>query len=115
MRVAVVGSRSLKVNDLGAYLPDEVDEIISGGAKEVDRSARDYALAHGIPLVEILPDYPKYGRLAPLLRNTAIVNRADLVLAFWDGESHGTRFVIDYCRSSRTPVQVYMRRKGRGG
>ncbi len=108
MKVAVVGSRNLSVRDLGAYLPSETTEIISGGARGVDTSAREYANAHGIPLTEILPDYKKYpGRIAPLKRNIEIIEKADLVLAFWDGESHGTKFVIDNCRKLGKRVIVY--------
>ena len=69
MKVAVVGSRNLSVRDLGEYWPSETTEIISGGARGVDTSAREYANAHGIPITEILPDYKKYpGRVAPLKR-----------------------------------------------
>ena len=108
MKVAVVGSRNLSVRDLGEYLPSETTEIISGGARGVDTSAREYANAHGIPITEILPDYKKYpGRVAPLKRNIEIIERADLVLAFWDGESHGTKFVIDNCRKLGKRVIVY--------
>ena len=52
MRIAVIGSRGLTVDDLGLYLPDETTEIISGGARGVDTSAREYALSHGIRLTE---------------------------------------------------------------
>ena len=108
MKVAVVGSRNLSVRDLGDYLPPETTEIISGGARGVDTSAREYANAHGIPITEILPDYKKYpGRIAPLKRNIEIIEKADLVLAFWDGESHGTKFVIDNCRKLGKRVIVY--------
>ena len=48
MRVVVIGSRGLSVDDFGLYLPDETTEIISGGARGVDTSAREYALSHGI-------------------------------------------------------------------
>lgn len=98
MKVAVIGSRGLTVNDLEKYLPAETTEIISGGARGVDTCAREYALSHGIKLTEFLPDYKKYGRSAPLKRNITIIENADLVLAFWDGSSRGTRFVIDKCR-----------------
>ena len=54
-----------------------------------------------------LPDYARYGRAAPLRRNVQIVAYADLVLAFWDGKSRGTRFVIDQCRKQGVPVRVY--------
>lgn len=40
MKVAVVGSRGLHVEDLGRYLPADTTEIVSGGAVGVDTSAR---------------------------------------------------------------------------
>lgn len=106
MKVAVIGSRGLSVADLGRYLPEGVTEIISGGAKGVDTSAREYALSHGIKLTEFLPEYEKYGRAAPLKRNITIIEHADLVLAFWDGRSRGTRFVIESCERMGVEVRV---------
>ena len=107
MKVAVIGSRNLRVNDLGKYLPDGVTEIVSGGARGVDTSAKEYALAHGIKLTEFLPEYGKYGRSAPLRRNITIIEYADLVLAFWDGKSRGTKYVIDNCKKRGVLVKVY--------
>ena len=77
MKVAVIGSRNLHVGDLGKYLPDDVTEIVSGGAKGIDTDARIYALQRGIKLTEILPEYDKYGRSAPLRRNITIIEHAD--------------------------------------
>lgn len=107
MRTAVIGSRGLTVKDLGRYLPKDTVEIVSGGAKGVDASAREYALSHGIKLTEFLPEYEKYGRSAPLKRNIAIIEYSDVVLAFWDGNSRGTKFVIDTCRKLGKEVIVY--------
>lgn len=107
MKVAVVGSRNLYVNDLGKYLPENVTEIISGGAKGVDTSAREYAILNRIKLTEFLPEYSKYGRGAPLKRNITIIENADLVLAFWDGSSRGTKYVIDKCRKRNIPIKVF--------
>ena len=76
MKVAVIGSRTLEVDDLSKYLPPETTEIISGGARGVDTCARQYALDHGIKLTEYLPDYAAHGRGAPLLRNLAIIGAA---------------------------------------
>ncbi len=106
MKIAVIGSRSITTVDLAAFLPADVTEIISGGAKGVDTCAAAYAESHGIPLTVIKPEYEKYKRGAPLKRNETIVDRADAVLAFWDGTSHGTKYVIDYCRKTDTPVTV---------
>ncbi len=111
MKVAVIGSRKLKVEDIGLYLPTDTTEIISGGAKGIDTCAREYAISHNIKLTEYLPEYDKYGRAAPLKRNAAIVENADIVIAIWDGKSHGTKFVINYCREMNVPVNIYYRLK----
>ena len=107
MRVAVVGSRGLVIDDLGEYLPEDVTEIVSGGASGVDRCARRYARAHGITLTEFLPEYKRFGRAAPIKRNILIIENADIVLAFWDGTSHGTKFMIDSCKKMRIPFKVF--------
>ena len=108
MKVAVIGSRDLTIDDLSKYLPEDTTEIISGGAKGVDTDARKYALAHGIKLTEFLPDYKRYGRgAAPLKRNLQIIKYSDIVLAFWDGTSKGTKYVIDNCRKMGVTVKVY--------
>lgn len=87
-----MGSRGLKVPNLGNYLPENVTEIVSGGAKGVDTCAKEYALSRGIKLTEYLPEYEKYGKVAPLKRNITIIESADLVLAFWDGISRVLAF-----------------------
>ena len=108
MKVAVIGSRGLSVSDLGRYHPENTTEIVSGGAKGVDTSAREYAWAHGIKLTELLPEYTRFGRSAPLKRNITIIEYSDIVLAFWDGKSRGTKFVIDNCRKLGVEVRVYI-------
>ena len=107
MKVAVVGSRNLTVTDLRRYLPQGVTEIVSGGARGIDTCAREYAQRNGLKLTEFFPDYQKYGRTAPLKRNLQIIAYADIVVVFWDGESHGTRFVIERCRKMNKKVILY--------
>ncbi|MBQ8134602.1 MAG: hypothetical protein IJ192_09400 [Clostridia bacterium] len=55
MKIAIIGSRTLSVDDLGQYLPKNTTEIISGGAKE-------YAQKNNISFTEFLPDYYKYSK-----------------------------------------------------
>ena len=106
MKIAVIGSRGLKVDNLEKYLPEETTEIVSGGAKGIDTCAREYALAKGLKLTEFLPEYAKYGRIAPLKRNLQIIDYADCVLAFWDGRSRGTEYVIKQCKKKNIKVTV---------
>lgn len=106
MKVAVIGSRNAHIDSLSDYLPSGCTEIVSGGAKGIDQCAAEYAQKNGIKLTEFLPQYEKYGRGAPIVRNKEIVDYADVVLAFWDGSSRGTLSVIRYCEKSGTPCTV---------
>ena len=106
MKIAIIGSRGIKVADIGRYLPKECDEIVSGGAVGIDTCAANFARERGLKLTEFLPAYEKYGRGAPIIRNKQIVEYADEVLAFWDGASRGTLSVIKYCEKIGTPCRV---------
>ena len=114
MKVAIVGSRGLWLEDFSAYLPSDTDEIVSGGARGIDSCAAAYARRNGLKLTEFRPDYTAFGRSAPLRRNVDIVDYADLVLIFWDGESHGSRFVMDTCKKKGKPHRVFVARKRTG-
>lgn len=109
MRVAIIGSRQVEEGIDQAvlrYLPANTTEVVSGGACGVDAAAARVAQALRIPLRQFLPDYEAYGRQAPLQRNLQIIDYAEEVLAFWDGESHGTRHVIIECIKRGKPVRI---------
>ncbi len=106
MKIAIIGSRGLNVENLDKYLPDGITEIVSGGAKGIDTDAENYAAEKGLKMTVFLPDYSKYGRGAPIVRNKQIVDYADEVIAFWDGKSKGTASVIEYCRKKDKTVNV---------
>lgn len=108
MKTAVIGSRGIEINDIGKYIPEDTSEIISGGAKGIDTCAKKYAIEKGIKLTEFLPEYDKYGKGAPIVRNVKIIERADRVIALWDGKSKGTKFVIETCKKQNKKVTVYM-------
>ena len=96
MKLAIVGSRKLVNVDLEKYIPDGVDEIVSGGAKGIDALARRFAIEKGIKLTEFLPKYELYGKAAPIKRNEEIAAYADEVVAIWDGKSKGTAHTLKF-------------------
>lgn len=108
MKVAVIGSRGIRVDNLENYLPIGTTEIVSGGAKGVDACAREYALKTHLKLTEFLPKYNEFGKSAPLKRNVYIIEYVDLVLAFWDGKSKGTAFVIKKCKEMNVACEVHI-------
>lgn len=108
MKVAIIGSRNLFVEDIGEYIPTGITEIVSGGAKGIDTCAKQYAELNAIKITEFLPDYSKFGRKAPLLRNLEIIDYADEIIAFWDGKSRGTRFVIENSKRKNKKVTVVL-------
>ena len=106
MPLAIIGSRDCPAVDIEEYLDEMPDAIVSGGARGADTYAREYAIKKGIRLIEHLPDYKRYGKAAPLVRNRLIIDDCDKVLAFWDGKSKGTKYAIDYAEKMGKPVRV---------
>ena len=106
MKVMVVGSRGI-TSDISQYIPKDATLIITGGAKGVDTLAEQYADEHNIPKLIVRPDYEKYGKKAPIMRNHEMVDMADLVIAVWNERSRGTKDVIDYAISHNVRLRVY--------
>ena len=97
MVVGVVGSRcfqdsALLQRELASF---PVCSVVSGGAQGADSLAAQWAVSRGLHLVVHKPDYQRFGRSAPLRRNELIVRSCELLVAFWDGRSRGTKHAID--------------------
>ena len=59
-----------------------------------------------LKLIEFLPEYDKYGRGAPLVRNKLIVEECDCLIAFWDDTSRGTKYTIGYAHQLGKPIKI---------
>ena len=111
MKTAVVGSRTITdyttvKNILKQYV---ITQIVSGGANGVDKLAEYYSFDVGIENTPQIfyPDWKKFGRRAGFVRNTEIVDYADVVIAIWDGKSKGTQHSIDYAKKKGKVVHVH--------
>ncbi len=105
MKIAIVGSRNVTVDDIGRYISD-VEEIVSGGAAGVDCCAAKYAKENGVKITVFPPQYERYGRVAPIIRNKEIVDYSDKIIAFWNGSSKGTLSVIKYAKKTGKPCEI---------
>jgi len=124
MKVAVIGSRSFTDQKLLFSTLDEIGGktvIVSGGAPGADRLGERYAEANGLVKEIYKADWNnlkhpeavirfKHGRQydanAGFRRNKVIVDSADLVVAFWDGNSRGTKHALDYARSQGKEIRI---------
>lgn len=104
MKLAVVGGRDFEDYRL---LYDSLwpitrfdTEIISGGARGADSLAERFAMQCLLNYTEFPADWEQYGKRAGYLRNKLIVDECDQLIAFWDGESKGTKHSIDLAKKA---------------
>lgn len=80
--------------------------IVSGHARGADTLGEKYAQDEGFDL-EIYPaQWKKLGKQAGFRRNEQMAEVADALIAFWDGESHGTKHMIDIMTNKGLPTKV---------
>ena len=110
MKIAIVGSRDyVDLERVTAYvnsLPDDT-ELVSGGARGVDRTAEQAAWSRKLTVKCFPADWEQYGKEAGFIRNQDIVNYADLVVAFWDGKSRGTAHTMRLAASQNKLFHVF--------
>jgi hypothetical protein len=117
--IAVVGSRNFTDKDVFVRVISEIISlegspkvIVSGGAKGADSLAYEWAIDNGIETLVFEPKYDEFPKkvrrwMAPKERNTTIVENSDVVLAFWDMESTGTKDTIDKSVEKGNRVYLY--------
>lgn len=112
MKLAVVGNRTfndieLMTKVLDRYRAEHPDlTIVSGAAPGADTLAAEYGRRHDLEVIGYPADWAKHGRRAGPLRNTQIVNDAEMLIAFWDEVSIGTRDSITKAHAKGVPVLV---------
>jgi hypothetical protein len=119
LNIAIIGSRKfdnrIVLNETMVKLTEIVGTpttIVSGGAMGADTVGVNWAEANNIDTKVFLPlynDFPKKTARweAPKSRNTTIVENSDIVLAFWDFKSTGTKDTIDKATAKGVTVYIY--------
>jgi len=116
-RIAIVGTRKWNRKDAAIVLEKLFDYIhslpedaviITGGAPGIDSTAEMIAKDCCLEVKIFLPDWDKHPRSAGMIRNAEILNDCDKVIAFWDGESPGTKGMIELARRRNLPLRVIL-------
>ena len=109
MIIAVIGSRNFLNYELLESILDSLpkaSQFVSGGAKGADKLAELYAEKNQIPVVIFKPDWQKYGKAAGVIRNREIIEAAEMLVAFWDGESKGTASSLAFAKKKGMPIHT---------
>lgn len=110
MKVIVAGSREISDPSviLGAMQASEFifTEIVSGGARGVDKIGERIAKRRKIPVRVFPAHWGVHGLRAGPIRNAEMGAYADGLVAIWDGKSTGTKHMIETMRRLKKPVHV---------
>lgn len=114
-RIIIAGGRNFNDYNL---LKEKVDNIISdkrkthqiyivsGKARGADSLGEKYANENGLNIMEFPADWDKHGRSAGYKRNLEMAENADALIAFWDGESRGTKHMIDIAKEKNLLTRI---------
>jgi|BioPla2DNA2_1021312.scaffolds.fasta_scaffold39782_4 hypothetical protein len=111
-KIIVAGSRTF--NDY-TYLKKSLDKllvnktsitIISGTARGADQLGERYAQENGYNLLKFPADWDKYGKSAGYKRNEEMAKVADACVVFWDGQSRGSKHMIDIAQKYNLKIRI---------
>lgn len=115
MKIIIAGSRSfVNYPVLEEYCDKIIDLldcsdiiIVSGTAKGADKLGERYAQNKGFKIAQFPADWDKFGKSAGYKRNEQMALYSDVLIAFWDGSSKGTKHMIDLAKKHNLKVFVY--------
>ena len=122
LRIIIAGSRDFNDYELlkksaieiitkKTMLPD-LTRIISGGARGADTLGERFANEMGLEISRFIPDWDGLGKRAGYVRNAEMAKFAvedgnyGVLIAFWDGQSRGTKHMIDLAKRYGLEVHV---------
>lgn len=111
MKTIIAGSRNIVDQEIIEKAVHEskfqITEVVEGGAKGVDTLARIWAEENRLPVREFKAEWRKYGKRAGPIRNRAMAEYADALIAIWDGNSRGTLNMIETAKKLDLKVFIY--------
>lgn len=114
MKIAVSGSRGVVIGTdllarLMSYLTplSEVTILTGDCVRGADLAARKLAACRNRPIQVFEADWEEHGKSAGPIRNRAMIEEADALVAVWDGKSRGTGGTIELARRKGIPVLLW--------
>lgn len=112
MKVIIAGGRDYDNYEVLLAAVEEsqfdITTVVSGGAKGADALGERYANEMKKSLLVFEADWKTYGRGAGSVRNKKMAENADALIAIWNGESRGTKHMIE--TATKKGLLVYVKR-----
>jgi hypothetical protein len=111
MKIIIAGSRGftdyqLLRSTLIPFINAGIFEVVSGCAKGADELGEQFAAEFSLVVKKFPANWDKYGKAAGYKRNEEMAIYADALVAFWDGQSKGTKHMIDLALKHGLMVKV---------
>ena len=105
--VTVMATTLNNLQDIDHVIEIEKLTLICGMARGADLTAYKLFSEAGLPVKMYPADWDQYGKSAGYIRNNKMADVADMLIAFWDGESRGTAHMINTMKQQHKPVFVF--------
>jgi hypothetical protein len=90
--------------DLDSPIKSYLTEVVSGGARGIDKLGETWARSRGIPVRVFHANWDKHGKAAGPIRNREMAEYADGALVLWDGSSRGSKNMYETMKSLGKPA-----------
>lgn len=112
MKTIIAGSRTITDLRLIELVIEQsqfnITEVVCGGARGVDELGRKWAgNGNKIPVKLFPAQWDTFGKSAGYKRNVQMAEYADALIAIWDGESKGTKHMIDIAHKHNLRVYIH--------
>ena len=109
-RTIIAGSRDFNniklAYDVLKDFKDQIKVVLCGEAKGADTIGRQWAEENHISIYSYPADWQKYPTAAGYIRNKQMGDAADMLIAFWDEVSPGTKHMIEYMKELGKEVYI---------
>lgn len=112
MKVIIAGSRNLEDYGLVAQAMQrcgfDVTEVVCGMAAGIDTLGYRWAQCYNKPIKEMPANWNRDGKAAGPIRNREMAKYADAAVIIWDGESPGSRNMVDEMIRAKKPYYLQL-------
>lgn len=114
MRLIIAGGRDFNDYELlkekvGYILSNKSKnniQVVSGTANGADKLGEQYAVENQYEIKQFPAQWDVHGKKAGYLRNEEMANYATHCICFWDGQSKGTKHMIDIAKREKLNLRV---------